>query len=87
MCQQIQGKVREGNRTEMCFSRVDEDPDSVETGDCKLNNSCNEDPSSTPGSTNGKVPTDCSSEGTASGFQTVVGLLVRDGSKRASNDL
>ena len=77
--------MREGKHTEICFSRVDE---SVEVVDCKPDNSCNANPSSTPASTNGKVPTNCSSESTASGFQTTFeGPLVREGSRSASNDL
>ena len=72
----------------MCSSRMDELPDSAETVECKLDNSCNENPSSTPTSANGKVPTNCSSEGTASGFQTTFeGPLAREGPKYASNDL
>jgi hypothetical protein len=77
--------VREGKHTEICFSRVDE---SVEVVGCKPDNSCNENPSSASASTNGKVPTKFSSEGTASGFQiTFEGPLAREGSKSASNDL
>lgn len=79
--------IRE-KRTEICFSRVDVLPDSVETVDCKQDNSCNENPSPIPASTNGKAPTNCSSEGIASDFQTTFeGPLIRDGSKSASNDL
>lgn len=74
--------MREGKHTEVCFSRVDEFPDSVETA---LDN---ENPLSTPVLINGKVPTNCSSEGVASGFQTTFEEpLARDGSKRASKVL
>jgi len=77
--------VQGGKHTEICFSRVDE---SVAVADCKLDNSCNENPSSTPASVKGKVPTNPSSEATASGFQTTFeGPLAREGSRSASNDL
>jgi hypothetical protein len=78
----------EGSHTEMCLSRRDELPDSVQTAEPKPDNSCNEKPSPTPTSANGKVPTNSSSEGRASGFQTTFeGPLAREGSKSASNDL
>jgi len=77
--------VRRGKHTEICFSRVDE---SVAVADCNPDNSCNENQSSTPASTNGKAPTNRSSEATASGFQTTFeGPLAREGSRSASNDL
>ena len=71
----------------MCFSRVGELPDSVETAECKPDKSCNENPSSAPTSTNGKPPRNWSSESASSGSQTTLdGPLVREGSKSASND-
>ena len=70
------------------MSRFDELPDPVETPESKLQNSCINSPSSTPESANGKVPRNCSSDGSASSFQTTLeGPFVRDGSKNASNDL
>jgi hypothetical protein len=72
----------------MCFSRMDGLPDSAETVECRPDNSRNEKPSSAPAPANGKVPTNCSSEGAGSDFQTTFeGLFVREGSKYASNDL
>lgn len=77
--------MRGVKHTEICFSRVDE---SVAVVDCKLDNSCNENPPSTPASASGKVPKNRSSEATASGFQTTFeGPLAREISRSASNDL
>jgi hypothetical protein len=83
-----QGKLCEGDHTDICFSRVDELPDSAETAECKPDNSCNENPLSTPAPANKKVPTNCSSEGAAPGFQTTSeGPPVREELKSLSNDL
>lgn len=72
----------------MCFNRVGELPDSVEITAGKPDKSCNKSPPTAPASANGKAPTNCSSEGAASGFQTTFeGPLAREGSKRESNDL
>lgn len=87
MDEKSQDKLHERVHTEVCLSRADELPDSVEAAECKPN-SCNEKPLANPASANGKVPTNCSSEGTASGSQTTFeGPLTREGSKSASNDL
>ena len=78
----------EKNRTEICLSRLDELPASVEEPESKPDSSCSDRPSSTPTSANGKAPTNFSSEGIASGFQTTFeGPSARDGSKSASNEL
>lgn len=83
-----QGKPHGGNHTEMCFSRVDELPASVETMECKPDKSCNENPLSSPVSASGKVPTNWPSKGGSSGSQaTLEDPLVAEGSKSASNDL
>lgn len=75
------------NHTEICFSLVDELPDSVEMAECKLESSCNENPSLAPTSANRKVPTNWSSEGIVSGFQTITeDPLAGGGWKSASND-
>lgn len=72
----------------MYLSRFDESSDPVEAQESKPVNSCSVNPSPTPASANEKVPTNCSSEGAASGFQTTFGgPLAKDGSKSASNDL
>jgi hypothetical protein len=74
--------------TEICLSRTDELSDSVEASESRPDSSCNDNRLSTPAPVNGKVPTKCSWECAAFDFQTTFeGPLVRDGSKRVSNDL
>ena len=81
-------RTREKMRTETHLSRFDELPDSVEGPESKLDKPCSDNPSSTPTSANGKVPTNCSSEGAASDVQTARERpFTREGSKSAVNDL